>query len=124
MAGHDKLTLGHRLCTWAMSFWRRWRALEKRQMARVRTRGGRLFVLCAFRLGDLLILGGLLLMSGWVLLPVLLVAGFIYLIRRTLEIDSWPESSSYDHVDHPNHPNHPDHRAHGPARYDERDDLN
>ncbi|MBF0674796.1 hypothetical protein [Pseudomonas sp.] len=117
MAERDKLTLGQRLSTRATSFWRRWRALEKRQLARVRARGGRLFVRCAFRLGDLLILSGVLLISGWVLLPVLLLAGFVHLIARTLTIDPWPESPTYDQVDHP------DHRAQWPERYDEWGNL-
>lgn len=117
MAERDKLTLGHRLSTRAPSFWRRWRALEKRQLARVRARGGRLFVRCAFRLGDLLILSGVLLISGWVLLPVLLLAGFVHLIARTLTIDPWPESPTSDQVDHP------DHRAQWSERYDEWGNL-
>jgi hypothetical protein len=115
MAG-CKLTLIHRLGAWAASFRQRWRALEKRRLG-ARAGGRRLFVRCAFRLGDLLILGGLLLVAGWVVLPVLLLAGFIQLIIRTLAIDPWPESPTYDQVDHPGH------RNHWPERYDEWGDL-
>lgn len=116
MSEQGKTNQAHRFGAWGGSWWRRWRAVEGRQLERVQASGmrhGRLLVRCAFRGGDLLILAGLLLAGYWVLLPVVLTVGFFYLITRSLEVDPWPESPEYEEIDHP------DHRTHWPERYDE-----
>lgn len=111
MAEQDKTTQAHRFGVWAGSWWRRWRALETRQLERVQASGmrhGRLLVRCAFRGGDLLILAGLLLAGYWVLLPVVLVVGWVYLITQTSDSDlktvtrlTYPNADEIDHIEHP-----------------------
>lgn len=116
MAELEKTTQAHRFGAWAGSWWRRWRALEARQLERSQAsdmRHGRLLVRCVFRGGDLLMLTGLLLVGLGVALPVLLTVGLGYLITRSGGSDPSPGSPEYDQIDHP------DHRTHWPERYDE-----
>jgi hypothetical protein len=111
MAKRGKTSPAHRFGGWAGSWWRRWRALEERQLERAKSRGmrhGRLLVRCVFRGGDLLILAGLLLAGYAVVLPVLLTVGLIYLATRAPEVDlgtshrqTYPDA---DEIDHPEHP--------------------
>ena len=116
MAEQEKITQAHRVGAWAGSWWRRWRALEERQLEQAQASGmrhGRLLVRCVFRGGDLLILAGLLLAGYGVALPVLLTVGLAYLITRSGDFDPSLGSPGYDQIDHP------DHRTHWPERYDE-----
>ena len=116
MAEQEKTAQAHRFGAWAGSWWRRWRALEERQVERAQAsdmRHGRMLVRCVFGSGDLLLLAGLLLVGYAVALPVLLTMGMVYLSTRTGGAGPWPESPGYDEIDHP------DHRTHWPERYDE-----
>jgi hypothetical protein len=120
VAEQKKTTQAHCFGAWAGSWWRRWRALEERQLERVQATGmrhGRLLVRCAFRGGDLLILAGLLLAGYAVVLPILLTVGLIYLATRMPESDLGstpmpppPNADEIFHIDHP---------AYWPDRYDE-----
>jgi hypothetical protein len=106
MTEQNKTTQAHRFGVWAGTWWRRWRALEGRQLEQVQASGmrhGRLLVRCAFRGGDLLILAGLLLTGYWVLLPVVLVIGFVYMATRIPADELEASGPSIDEVDHPNH---------------------
>src|SRR5690606_36367258 len=90
MAELEKTTPAHRFGAWAGLWWRRWRALEERQLERVQgsdVRYGRLLVRCVFRGGDILILAVLLLAGYVVVLPVLLAVVLAYLATGTPKVD-------------------------------------
>lgn len=116
MTERGRKTQAYRLGAWVGSWWRRWRALEERQLERAQASGmrhGRMLVRCAFRGGDLLLLAGLLLAGYALVLPVLLTVGLVYLITRSWRLDPWPGSPEYDET------GHPDHRTHWPECYDD-----
>ena len=116
MAEGEKTSPAHRFGSWAGSWWRGWRALKDRQLQRVQNSGmrhSRLLVRSAFRLGDLLLLGGLLLAGYWVLLPVLMIVGLVYLAAQTSEFDPEPRRPTIDEIDHPAH------RLYWPELHDE-----
>ena len=124
MAEREKTSPAHRFGGWAGSWWRRWRALEDRQVQRVQNSGMRysqLLVRSAFRLGELALLVGVLLMGYWIVLPVLLTVGFTYLISQTLEIDLLPPSGQgYPNADEIDHM---EHQTYWPDFYDESGNL-
>ena len=111
MAEQEKTAQAHRFGAWAGSWWRRWRALEERQLERVQAsdmRHERLLARCVFRGGDVLILVVVLLAGYVVVLPVLLTVGLVYLASRAPEVDlgtthrqTYPDA---DEIDHPEHP--------------------
>jgi hypothetical protein len=123
MAEREKTSPAYRFGGWAGSGWRRWRAVEARQLERAKSSGmrhGWLLVRCVFRGGDLLILAGLLLAGYAVALPVLLTVGLIYLATRAPETDLGstpmqpPNADQIYHIDHP---------AYWPDLYDESGSL-
>jgi len=110
MSEQEKTNQAHRFGAWAGSWWRRWRAVEGRQLERVQASGmrhGRLLVRCVFRGGDLLILAGLLMAGYAVVLPILLMVGLIDLATRGPEVDlgstpmpPHPNADEIDHIEH------------------------
>lgn len=120
MAELEKTTPAHRFGAWAGLWWRRWRALEERQLERVQgsdVRYGRLLVRCVFRGGDILILAVLLLAGYVVVLPVLLAVGLAYLATGTPKVDigstPMPPHPNADEIDHI------EHQSYWPELYDE-----
>lgn len=116
MAELEKTTQAHRFGAWAGLWWRRWRALEDRQLERAQAsnmRHGRVLLRCVFRLGDLFLLGTLLLAIYWMLLPVLLVIGLVYGLIHGTEIGLKPRQPTIDEIDHPAH------RLYWPELHDE-----
>lgn len=124
MAEQDKTTQAHRFGAWAGLWWRRWRALEERQLERAQAsnmRHSRLLVRSAFRLWELTLLGGMLLMGYWMVLPVLLTVGFTYLISQAPEVDLLPPSGQgYPNADEIDHM---EHQTYWPDFYDESGNL-
>ena len=106
MTESSKASPAQRFGTWSGRCWKGWRGLEARQLERARASGkrhGALLVRCAFRLGDLVLLAGLLLVGYWVLLPVLLVVGLVSLAIRSGEFELEPRRPTIDEIDHPTH---------------------